>query len=119
MILYRYEDRLEYKYEYDEDGYAIGGNEPSFTIRLLEFEVVRETTYGYWINGHSIQRGGKFVLKIDPKSRAKRFAYPNKIQAAWSYKIRKNYQLERAHRDLARAEWGIEQATNMIKELMP
>lgn len=90
MTYYRYEDGLNY------------GEETK--IRLLDFEVIKETPCGKWIRFPERDRylyspikyiqGKKFILEKgwDHFTR-KRFAWPTKAEALISYIHRKVYQV--------------------------
>ena len=64
-------------------------------IKLIEFNLIRETDCGYWIK----EFGGFkeiFVLKLSKK----RYAYPSKIEAFESFKKRTKKSKEYAERNL-------------------
>lgn len=52
-------------------------------MKLLEFDLVRETNKGYWINNEVFLH-----LKWISKTSRKRFAYPTKEEALVSFKAR-------------------------------
>jgi len=75
------------------------------SIELIEFETVKETTYGYWIRlKDSPYSKQKFVLKQSKK----RYAYPTKDEAFNSFRVRTYKSLEYAKRD-------VENATDFVK----
>jgi len=83
---------IHYRYERDY-GTFIG----EVNIKLIEFETLRETEFGYWIK--LPYRKEKFVLKDSNK----RYAYPTKKEAFNSFDIRTNRAAGYAERDLDNA----------------
>ena len=86
-VWYRYEDHLVslgYDYEYDRSWGS------RVEIRLREFEVLRKTPKGVWIDlGCGVFSGGeRFVLA----SARKRYACPTKEEARESFIARKKAQ---------------------------
>ncbi len=72
MILYRYDDYV--------------GPENSWTVQLVQFQVIRETRACYVID---YGPKGKYILR----GTGKRFAYPTIELARQSFEIRKRRQL--------------------------
>lgn len=86
-------------YRYDDTVYADIG----VRVNKFEYELIRETPKGYWINAY----GEKWISKTAKK----RFAYPTEEEALESFKARKKrqieileYQLRNARMALYRAE---------------
>lgn len=73
-------------------------------VHLIEFSVIRQTPKCYVI---CFFGKDKFVLK----EARKRFAYPNKVDALNSFKIRCNWRMRYAKRDIDRAE----RVLNLVK----
>jgi len=82
-------------YRYERD-YGVFNDE--LNIILVEFETVRETTFGYWI-----KEGGNYKEKFILKGATKKYAYRTKKEAFNSFKIRTNKSYGYAQRDLDNA----------------
>ena len=99
---------FRYEYRYITDTFFTKAK-----LILVEFKVVKETTYGYWIQEDNDFFNGykKFVLK---QSR-KRFAYPTKEEALTSLRIRTQRRISYLNRDLVRSNAVLEQVNNLNK----
>ena len=86
-------------YRYD---IALGSKEPE--VELREFLLVKETPQGYWIRedipGLYFTTDRKWI----PKESRKRFAYPTKAEALYSFIRRKTKQIQYCKRELYYAE---------------
>jgi len=83
MKLYRYEDALTHN---------------SLAVRLVEFEVIRETERGYWfveswLTSDAFKQMAERSKRWVSKDSRKRYCYPSKDEAWDSYLIRKSRQL--------------------------
>lgn len=83
MKLYRYEDALGYD---------------ALEVRLIEFDVIRETEKGYWfvesrLNSKAFEAMAERSKRWVSKCSRKRYCYPSKDDAWESYVIRKKRQL--------------------------
>lgn len=99
MKHYRYQSQITYHEYLPAD----------VKIKLIEFESVKETKFGYWIIEKSLliyyerkQSFAKpaFVLKQSKK----RYAYPTKEEALNSFKARNKKRITYLKRDLRHAE---------------
>lgn len=76
-------------------------------IALHKFDLLKETPQGYWIvpnlRWHSLEAKEKHKRWIHKVSR-KRFAYPTKEEALYSFIMRKKKQIIYCKRDMRNAE---------------
>ena len=79
-------------------------------IFYSEYEVIKETEKGYWIDEYGHKR---FVLK---GGEGKRFAYINKQEALESFYYRKKRQIRILNSQLSRAKAGREEAKRILQE---
>ena len=116
MTYYRYEDGINYDEETE--------------IRLLDFEVIKETKCGAWIKFPERDRylyspmkyiqGKKFILErsLWYKTIAKkRFAWPTKAEALISYIYRKEYQVNILTSKIEYAKKFLAKAKEMQKDI--
>lgn len=101
MILYRYEDHVYSTFSINPGGTESYGM-TEVRVELYEYEVVKETSCGYWI-----------IDKWISKTWKKRFAYPSKLQALESFKIRKKRQIFILQHQLNRAQEALLKANQL------
>lgn len=106
MKLYRYEDRVYSSVSFDPGGGEHYHSTP-VQIEHMEFEVVKETRCGYWINFG----GRKWVSKTSRK----RFAHVSRLDAMKSFIRRKERQVTIYSTKLDRAQQALSLARDSIK----
>jgi hypothetical protein len=96
-------------------------------IDLLEFKSIKETPKGWWIVSNYAYPNwldGNLVEEIDDKrwvsaTAMKRFAYPTKKEALYSYKMRKKSQIRILKARLLNAETLLEEIDRVDFEGKP
>ena len=96
-MFYRYEDVL---LNWD---YFL--NKAKVEIYLNDYEMLRETACGYWINTSGY---GKSYERWVRKTSRKRFAYPTKYEALINFKHRKQRQIKLLEVNLSRAKAALD-----------
>jgi len=96
-MFYRYEDVL-----LNWDYYL---NKAKVKIYLNDYEMLRETACGYWINTSGY---GKSYETWVSKTSRKRFAYPTKYEALINFKHRKQRQIKLLEVNLSRAKAALD-----------
>lgn len=89
--------------------YRFDGGMIDNRLEVVEFQVLRETPKGYWINlayGGYMMKSEKWVSKISRK----RFAYPTKDEALDSFIARKKKQIQILKYQLGKAQDYYKQA---------
>ena len=109
------EKLLGYKaYRYVDHFYASGNEDWGFAtvhnIKLLEFDVTKETLHGFWINPYPYIYQPKKFVRINAK---KQFACLSKEDALESYKRRKKQQIRILENKLGFAKIGLTKAEGM------
>jgi len=86
------------------------------TVICSEYEVIKETPAGYWIEDWSAKKGKRWVSKTG----FKRFAYVDKVDAAASYLARSRKYIEillaRQRMTAEAVAWFEENKEELIKE---
>jgi len=96
-MFYRYEDvLLDWHYN---------TNQSKVKIYLNDYEMLRETACGYWINTSGY---GKSYETWVSKTSKKRFAYPTKHEAMINFKHRKQRQIKLLEVNLSRAKAALD-----------
>jgi len=95
-MFYRYEDVLNWNYYL---------NKAKVQIYLNDYEMLRETACGYWINTSGY---GKSYERWVSKTSRKRFAYPTKYEALINFKHRKQRQIKLLEVNLSRAKAALD-----------
>ena len=105
MKLYRYED---VSYGILNEWEEVAGN--YVKVEERNYEVIKETPCGYWIQLYSFSFDQKKWVSGNAK---KRFAYPTKIEAMTSFKARKNSQIKILESQLKKAKQALDLAEGM------
>ncbi len=105
MKFYRYEIETRSHYGYDMDGNMISSNiPPTVTLKLLEYDLLRETDCGYWICSSLTYH---FWKKWIPKKSKKRYAYPTKEEALLNFKKRTEIRAKILTNQLDACNYGL------------
>lgn len=110
MKFYRYEDERA-------ESFGLSGSlfPCQARVKMVVFDLVKETPKGYWIRKHTGINPSVYLAKkrwISATSR-KRYAYPTKKEAMVSFKARKNAQIKILRGSLEQAEDALNKANNM------
>lgn len=110
-VLYRYKVDISYPASYDMNGeYTYNKHSiPDFNLRCEEYEILKETPKGYWIDYFPSK---KFVLKSSPNTK-RRFADSTKSEALNSFIKRK----EKQQKILESQVYEVKISIRMAKEL--
>jgi len=106
----------EIKKLYRVEGSHIGEN----NINFLEYDILKETPMGYWINkwsGSYWREITKEDMKWVSKDGKKRFAYPTKEEAIQSFIFRKKRQIKILSYQLSKAKNHLHIAEKEIKNV--
>lgn len=111
MKLYRYEANQYANLDYD--GEFTTSTIPNIKLELKEFDVIKETSKGYWI-GHINQYG---IVYIDlkrwiSKTSKKRFAYPTKEEALNNFILRTEKRISILNKQLLISKIALNIAKN-------
>jgi len=95
-MFYRYEDiLLDWNYNL---------NQANVKIVKYEFNLIRETACGYWIDRPQWNKNESWISKTSRK----RFAYPTKHEAMLNFKYRKQRQIKLLEGNLSRAKAALD-----------
>lgn len=98
-------------YRYVDRFYATGSEEYGYhtemRVELLEFDVVKETLHGFWINPYPYLYQPKRFVRINAR---RQYACLSKSDALESYKRRKKQQVRILESQLAFAKQGLAMA---------
>lgn len=114
MKFYRFEEVDYCGLDSVLDGEFINPNHPKPQVKLITLNFHKETPGGFWI-GYG-EPGGLFsTSRWISKYAKKRYAYPSKEQALWSFYKRKKQQVRIVKNQLNRAEKALHDAERMLK----
>lgn len=111
MKFYRYEER---KWA-DINDFGELGSSSHDSVRLITLNLHRETPQGYWIGYGKPDDGFHSHSRWVAKHGKKRYAYPTKKEALWSFFARKKQQVRILKNQLRTAEIALRNAEGMLK----
>lgn len=82
---------------------------PGVKVNLQEYNLVKETPKGYWINIFNTHDGLSIWIS---KTSRKRFAYPTRMEALFSFKMRTQKRLKIARLTINLCEQALKQVEN-------
>ena len=114
MKFYRFEESEYCGLDSALDGEFMDPNHPKPLVRLITLNLHKETPQGFWI-GYGEPSKLFSTSRWISKYGKKRYAYPSKEQALWSFFKRKKQQVRIVKNQVRRAERALEDAERMLK----
>lgn len=115
MKHYRYQEQIQNAGYMDEFDFFHMASYDNVSLKLEEWDVVKETPKGYWIRQNIEPFWASDDMWVSKTSR-KRFAYPTKEEALESFLIRKRKYLGHLERNLTNTKRLIQLAENLKDE---